>query len=408
MTITAARADAPAGVVTPTVRRALRRWLFWIVVAVLLVAFAAVYGLTTRTASEANRFDADEAAPAGSRALVQVLGEQGIDVVVASTLDEALAAVNDPGATTLVAADPRAVLTAEQWQQLDGAAASVIVIEPPALAVGALAAEVAPGIPVIDAVRDEAGCSVPAAQRAGSITADGVALDASAAAGAEACFTGSEGSGLVTLEQPGGEGALHLLGASAVVQNGFLGVQGNAALALGLAGEHPTLVWYVASPADLAGGDTPLSELYPGWVNPVAWLALTVGLAAAIWRGRRLGPVVIENLPVVVRTTETMEGRARLYATSGARLRALDALRVGTLRRLADGLALGSAAGVDDIVAAVAGITGRDLAGLRALLVDREPRDDGELVRLSDELLELERQVRRRVALDDRADGASP
>ena len=105
---------------------------------------------------------------------------------------------------------------------------------------------------------------------------------------------------LVTLEQPSSEGALHLLGASAVVQNGFLGVQGNAALALGLAGEHPTLVWYVASPADLAGGDTPLSELYPGWVNPVAWLALTVGLAAAIWRGRRLGPVVIENLPVVV------------------------------------------------------------------------------------------------------------
>jgi len=35
-------------------------------------------------------------------------------------------------------------------------------------------------------------------------------------------------------------------------------------------------------------------------------------------------------------------------------------------------------------------------------------RDDGELVRLSDELLELERQVRRRVALDDRADGATP
>jgi len=338
VTVTAAPAGASPGVVTPTVRRALRRWLFWIVVGVLLVAFAAAYGLTTRTASEANRFAADEAAPAGSRALVQVLGDEGIDVIAVDTLDDALAAIDDPSTTTLIAADPRAVLTAEQWLRLDGAAASLVVVEPPAIAVGALAPEVAPGIPVVDDVRDDAGCSVPAARRAGSITADGVSLDASAASGVQACFTTTEGSALVTLEQPGGDGALHLLGASGVVQNGVIGVQGNAALALGLAGEHPTLVWYVASPADLASGDVPLSELYPGWVNPIAWLALTAGLAAAIWRGRRLGPVVIENLPVVVRTTETMEGRARLYARAGARLRALDALRVGTLRRLADGL----------------------------------------------------------------------
>lgn len=409
--VTGAPLGTAAEVVTPTVRRTLRRALFWIVLATLLLAFAAVYGLTTRSTTEADRFAADEAAPAGSRALVEVLRDSGIDVVTADTLDAALAAVDDPATTTLVAADPRTVLSADQWQNLDGAAASLVLVEPPALAVGALAPSIAPGVPSLGGVRDDAGCSLPAAQRAGSITTDGVGLDATGAAAAgaavEICFPGEEGEGgaaLVSLDQPAG-GDLHLLGAGGVVQNGLIGREGNAALALGLAGEHPRLVWYVASTADVAGGATELSELYPGWVNPIAWLALTVGLAAAVWRGRRLGPVVIENLPVVVRTTETMEGRARLYAREGSRLRALDALRVGTLRRLAEGLALGSAAGLDDIVTAVSGITGRDRVGLRALLVDREPRDDGELVALSDELLELERLVQRRVALADELPG---
>ncbi|MDO8338148.1 MAG: DUF4350 domain-containing protein [Microcella sp.] len=405
--MTGAPLGTAAEVVTPTVRRTLRRALFWIVLVALLLAFAAVYGLTTRSTAEADRFAADEAAPAGSRALVEVLRDSGIDVVTADTLDAALAAVDDPATTTLVAADPRAVLSADQWSALDGAAASLVLVEPPALAVGALAPSIAPGVPSLGGVRDEAGCSLPAAQRAGSITTDGVGLDAAGAAATgdavEVCFPGEEGEGgaaLVSLDQPAG-GDLHLLGAGGVVQNGLIGREGNAALALGLAGEHPRLIWYVASTADVTHGATGLSELYPGWVNPIAWLALTVGLAAAVWRGRRLGPVVIENLPVVVRTTETMEGRARLYAREGSRLRALDALRVGTLRRLAEGLALGSAAGLDDIVTAVSGIAGRDRAGLRALLVDREPRDDGELVALSDELLELERLVQRRVALAD-------
>ena len=47
---------------------------------------------------------------------------------------------------------------------------------------------------------------------------------------------------------------------------------------------------------------------------PVIVLLLTAGLAAAIWRGRRFGPLVPERLPVTVRAAETTEGRARLYA----------------------------------------------------------------------------------------------
>ena len=42
-------------------------------------------------------------------------------------------------------------------------------------------------------------------------------------------------------------------------------------------------------------------------------------LLLALWRARRLGPVVAEPLPVVVRAAETVEGRARLYRRGGAR-----------------------------------------------------------------------------------------
>lgn len=406
--VTRAPAGAETVVVTPTVRRALRRSLYWTVGAALLLVVAAIMLAATGASADADRWAADEAAPPGSRALVEVLRDRGVRVTVADSLDDALAAIGDPAMTTLLAGDPRALLTREQWSRLDAAAATLVIPNPGAEALDALAPAIAPGMPVADEVRDDAGCSLPAARRADSIAADGVGLDAAGAAAADvdvlACFEGDGGAALVSLEQPGG-GALRLLGAGGVIENGLIGRQGNAALALGLLGEHPDLVWYVATAADIPSGLRSPSDLYPGWVNPVAWLLLTVGLAAALWRGRRLGPVVVENLPVVVRTTETMEGRARLYAREGSRLRALDALRIGTLRRLVESLALGGAAGVDDIVAAVAGITGRDRAGLRALLVEREPRDDGELVRLSDELIELENLVQRRVAPHTDADG---
>jgi hypothetical protein len=103
---------------------------------------------------------------------------------------------------------------------------------------------------------------------------------------------------------------------------------------------------------------------------------------------------VVENLPVVVRASETMEGRARLYQKSSARLHALDALRIGAIQRLATQCGLSRLAEVDEVVAAVAALTDTDRIRVGDLLVDAVPATDRELVRLSDDLLELERAVR--------------
>ena len=76
----------------------------------------------------------------------------------------------------------------------------------------------------------------------------------------------------------------------------------------------------------------------------VTWIVFQLCLAIALlalWQGRRLGPLVAERLPVVVRASETVEGRGRLYRSRRARDRAADALRTATLQRMLPRLGLG-------------------------------------------------------------------
>ncbi len=396
--------DELAAIVTPTVRRAVRRSLYWVIAVVGLIALGLVVSALNGAGSVPQTWGANETAPVGSRAVVEVLRDQGVEVEAVDRLDAALDAVDEHGGTLLVA-DELAVLTEDQWQRLGGVAEHLVLVQPETWALDALELDALQAEPFDEAggpVELSADCRVAEARRAADIIGSGIGyttLDG------ESCFDGgTAGFALLRLTgdaagETGADGGIvSVLGTGSVLQNGSITQAGNAALALGLLGQHDHVTWYLPGFGDLSAPS--IAELTPSWVNPVAWLALTVGLVAAFWRGRRLGPVVVERLPVVVRTTETMEGRARLYASGAARLRAIDAVRVGTLRRLADGLALGRAAGVDDIIASVAAITHRPVVALRALLVDDEPRDDRALVRLSDDLLELEREVARRVSLE--------
>ena len=55
------------------------------------------------------------------------------------------------------------------------------------------------------------------------------------------------------------------------------------------------------------GQQATFGELVPDWVAPVVWQLGVAVVLAAWWRARRLGPVVAEPLPVVVRAAETTE-----------------------------------------------------------------------------------------------------
>jgi hypothetical protein len=190
-------------------------------------------------------------------------------------------------------------------------------------------------------------------------------------------------------------GDLTVLGTTKALTNEYIADRGNAALAINLLGSTPHLVWYLPSIEDVgAGGQTvSITTAAPHWIVPFMVLLLLVVIAAGVWRGRRFGPVVVERLPVIVRASETMEGRARLYQVSSARLRALDALRIGTISRVAVLCGLPRRASLDEVIGAAAGATGRDSRTVRELLLDTTPRTDADLLRLSDDLLVLEREV---------------
>jgi hypothetical protein len=220
--------------------------------------------------------------------------------------------------------------------------------------------------------------------------ADLEGLHYTAPAGGTSCYHG----GLVVsrgwdAERVDGTGPrIAYLGAAAPLTNEYLGSQGNAALALGLLGGTPRVLWLtLATPElDSQSADGGLAAVLPPWVGPVAALLLAVGVLTALWRGRRLGAPVPEPLPVLVRSAETVEGRARLYRRARARDRAVTALRGGALSRLRPALRVGADAGRRTVVEAVADRSGVPAAEVDTLLYGPTPADDAGLVAAADGL----------------------
>jgi hypothetical protein len=385
-----------ATIVTPTVRTVSRRALFWVIAAVfaVLVALAAL-AIPGATRGAGTPYSPTDAGPTGSKALAQVLSRHGIDVALPGTLAAASSALNAPD-STLVLVDPNDYLASKQLASLAAKATRVVLIDPTYNELSTLA----PGVTVAGDVADRAltsGCDLAAARHAGTIGGAGVGYSVTDRADAVTCF--DSGSSTYSVVRVGPENhTVTMIGAGAALTNGHITEHGNAALAVGLLGETAHLVWYLPTIADTAASGNPsLGQLSPPWVPSVTVLAILVAIVAAIWRGRRMGPLVVENMPVVVRASETMEGRARLYQRGAARTHALDSLRIGTIGRLAVTCGLPRLATTDDVAAAVAAVTGRDLGGIRALLLDTEPATDRDLVALSDRLLELERATVRSV-----------
>ena len=126
-----------------------------------------------------------------------------------------------------------------------------------------------------------------------------------------------------------------VVGTADFMTNSGLLKQGNAALAMNLAGTQPRVIWYAPqhTEGESSGGAT-LSDLIPDHVRWIVLQLCLVVLLLALWKGRRIGPLVAEQLPVVVRASETVEGRGRLYRSRRASDRAADALRTATLQRL--------------------------------------------------------------------------
>ena len=388
--------NAPA--LTPTLRVSARRWLFWILAGAgaILVSVAAAL-LAGGSTAGGTPLAADNAGEAGGRALVEVLRDRGVSVTLADTLGQARRATRSATDPTVFFSDAAGYLDAAGLAEMAALAPRTVLADPHFAALQALAPGVGfGGVSGADSLPAE--CDLTAAVKAGELSPGGTTLtligqDGPGRATLTGCFP-SDGDRYSLIERTVGDHTLTLLADGSKLSNGSIGTFGNAALALNLLGQGDTVVWYLPTLADVAETGPPsLGELTPGWVTPTLVLGALTALAAFVWRGRRFGPLVAENLPVTVRARETMEGRARLYARGDARLHAIDALRMGALQRLATRLGLPRTAGADEIVLAVAAITGRPTDQVGTVLIGAIPASDRELVALSDQIEDLERRA---------------
>ncbi|MHA7142291.1 DUF4350 domain-containing protein [Arthrobacter sp. Sr33] len=370
----------------------LRRLAPWLVLGFLLVAVVLV-GFFGRSGQDGVALSPANPAPAGAMALAEVLRGQGVEVIQVESL-EAAAASSSAGASTLLLHDPDSWLNSDQLSALDGVADRLVLVEPNTLILGELAPSIRQAglIPASEDTPLPADCGVEDAAAAGSISPGGFAYRADLICFPPATAQGGPPSG--SYAATAGQEVV-ALGHGSIISNETIDQEGNAALALRTLGSSPVLIWYQPTAADLALTDTPVDplNLLPDWVNLVMLWLLGTGLLAAVWRGRRLGPLAEEPLPVVVRAAETAEGRARLYQDSGSIDRAAANLRAATLIRLAARLRLPATSSVTEVVAAAARHSPRSPADLDQLLRTERPASDTQLVRWSQDLDALEKEI---------------
>lgn len=332
-------------------------------------------------------------APEGARAAAEILRTHGVDVRQSESFETTMSSIGTNAgedlATTVLLYDRNGYLDRDQLQRLGAAADLLVVVTPRLNTLGALGSDIRPA-GVVPASVDtlDPGCRLADPAAAGTVTAD----DAFLYKGPRLCYQPAEDFG--GLYASSGDGRLVVLGSTQIISNAQLDEQGNAALVLRTLGSSGKLIWYLPGLADITASDSPksLDELAPPWVGVLGpWLAF-VAVLAMFWRGRRLGPLVFEPLPVVVKAVETAEGRARLYHDAHAVGRAADNLRAGTLVRLARFLRLGPEPEAASIAEAAARQLGRTSEETSDVLNAR-PRTDGELVRWAQQLDRLEKEV---------------
>ncbi|MFI8852180.1 DUF4350 domain-containing protein [Streptomyces sp. NPDC053499] len=387
---------------SPTARHLWRR-ARGLLLAAAVLALAGTTLAALRSGEHTGSLDPRSATPYGSKALSRLLADRGVHTKILST---SAAARRQAGPdTTLLVPFPNA-LSERQLSDIRAAtrrSGRTVLLAPGPAATAALIHGIrTTGRTTVRPTPPD--CDFPVARRAGDTDLGGYGYTTDADR-AESCYLSDGRANLLRLPSSAGRDTV-LLGAADPLHNKHLADHGNASLSLQLLGSRPRLLWYLptdATPAD--GQERGFFDLLPrGW----SWAAIQLALAAllaAVWRARRLGPLVTEPLPVTIPAAEATEGRSRLYRKANDRGHAADALRAAARARLAPllGVPLTKAHLPEVLIPALAGqASGRsplgdgpslDEPGLRALLFGPPPRDDAALLELAHRLDQLEQHL---------------
>lgn len=365
----------------------------------VLVAALIMWGVVQLASSPTAEGGPGDHGDRGRSALATLVDQEDVPSIETDTYGELRSrGTND---ATVVVTQPRS-LTAKSWQALLALRPGrIVLISPSAEAVEEL------GLPVTAERWQEAPatvaseCDDPAADRAGAIAVPPGTMAYATTDAATTCYPAGDGQYLhLMLDVDGTEVAL----TPGVGTNGLLAREGNASLAMQTIGSQPSVMWWFPRAGDSTlpgqgtdegGSDNRLpypSLLPPGWIHAVG-LSCVALVTIAIWRGRRLGPVLVEDLPSVVPASETVEGHGRLYGRLAARDTAAGHLRAAATTRLAR--TLGHTDDPEVLARALADRTGWSYGEIRHLLDGPAPPNDEQLVILKRKLDALEQEARR-------------
>ena len=241
MTATSAPEVAPASTSStdPGVGQIWRAVKGPLIVLVVVLLAGLVVALATGGPA-GGQLDPRSPAPSGSRALAQILGDQGVQVDLVTT-SAAMSATTGPDDTLLVVDPDR--LAAAQVAVVRATGADLVVVSttaPDRYLPGVTAQPSDPGVRA-------PGCDLPAAQRAGAVDAGGIAYvtDDARLQDPRLCYSHD---GRPSLVQATVDGTLvTLLGSSSPLTSSRLDDEGDAALALSLLGGNDRVVWYLPS-----------------------------------------------------------------------------------------------------------------------------------------------------------------
>jgi Domain of unknown function (DUF4350) len=364
------------------IRRRSWRWALPALVAICAVAAIGTYLTAPRPGGQ---MDPDSTGPEGAHALIALLRDHGVTVVVANNVDDAANAAG-PG-TLLLFAQTQRVSTEGLLNRLADAPGDLLLVEPTSHARATLAPGIRSGGASTSVTKPD--CALREADQAGAV--DFGPSNTFRAVG-DKTVSSCYGGALVRYRD--GDRTVTVVGSTDFLTNGSLLRAGNAALAMNLAGQHPRLVWY--APQHIEGGSSGKGKIFDLIPDNVAWMVVQLWLTVALialWKSRRIGPLVAEKLPVVVRASETVEGRGRLYRSRRARDRAAQALRSAALQRMLPRLGLGVDTPPSAVILAIARHVRSDPESLRYILFGPPPATDTDLIQLTRALDDIERQI---------------
>lgn len=363
----------------------IRRNRIWFAVALALALALALAVLTAGDETFSAPLDPQNPSPDGGQALAQVLQDQGVQVDIVRSADALDEAGVGAATTVLVTGADQLAPSTIRRLRTDAPVADVVLVQPPHH--------------VLKELENGAGPDYASDTTSGNCADDRfddltLTVDHAESYSTDTgCFPSNGGFVLAR-----GRGLLTYLGAGEALTNDQVLRGDNAAVALRLLGAHHRLVWYLPTYDDAAADEAvSLWSFAPGWLGPALWLVGLTVVATMLWRGRRLGRLVVEPLPVVVRAVETTRSRGRMYRQSDDRAYASSALRAAARRRLAEHLGLGRGATEAEVITAVARHLDRREDDIGSLLADHAPAPvhDQSLVGLAQALTELTKEVRR-------------